>query len=71
MDDTDRAHLVANIVTHASTEVTDEVQLRVIAYWSEVDADLGTRVADGLGHRTDGAAYKKAVITIESRANRV
>jgi hypothetical protein len=47
------AHLVANIVGHASIEVIDEVQLRVVAYWTEVDADLGARVAEGLGQDTD------------------
>ena len=70
MDDSDRAHLVANVVSHASNEVTDEVQLRVIAYWSAVDTDLGTRVATGLGQDTDTGAYKEAVTTVESRANR-
>jgi catalase len=49
MSDTDRDHLVANIVGHASDEVATETQLRVIAYWSSVDAELGARVAAGLG----------------------
>jgi catalase len=70
MDDTDRAHLMANIVGHASNEVTDEVQLRVIAYWAAVDAGLGARVAERLGQDTDTDAYKEAVTTVESRANR-
>jgi len=70
MDDTDRAHLVANIVGHASNEVSDEIQLRVIAYWAAVDAHLGARVAEGLGQDTDTGAYKEAVTTVESRANR-
>jgi catalase len=50
MSDTDREHLVRNIVGHASDAVTDEVQLRVIAYWSDVDRALGARIAAGLGH---------------------
>jgi catalase len=54
MSDTDRDHLVSNIVAHASTDVTDEVQRRVIGYWTNVDADLGTRVAAGLG-KTNGS----------------
>jgi catalase len=70
MDDTDRAHLAANIVCHASNEVTDEIQLRVIAYWRAVDADLGARVATGLGQDTDTRAYKEAVTTVESRPYR-
>ena len=39
MDDTDREHLVTNIVAHASDRVTDEVQLRVIAYWTTSTRD--------------------------------
>ena len=49
MSDVDREHLVQNIVGHASDEVQAETQLRVIAYWSAVDPDLGRRVAAGLG----------------------
>jgi catalase len=49
MDDTDREHLASNIIGHASNDVTDDVQRRVIAYWTSVDADLGARVAAGLG----------------------
>lgn len=48
MSDTDREHLVANIVGHASDDVASETQLRVVAYWSAVDPDLGDRVAAGL-----------------------
>jgi catalase len=46
---TDRENLVTNIVDHVSAGVSDAVQSRVIAYWSSVDAELGTRVAAGLG----------------------
>ena len=70
MDDTARTHLVNNIVGHASDHVTDEVQLRVVAYWSAVDVDLGDRIAEGLGQDTDTDAYKQAVTIVESRANR-
>ncbi|HWF74341.1 MAG TPA: catalase [Solirubrobacteraceae bacterium] len=49
MDDTDREHMASNIIGHASADVTDEVQRRVIAYWTSVDSDLGARVAAGLG----------------------
>src|ERR687894_80459 len=51
MDDTDRDHLVTNIVAHASAGVTTEVQERVVEYWTNVAPDLGARVADGLGVR--------------------
>jgi catalase len=50
MTPTDREHLASNIVAHASSGVSPEVQARVIAYWTNVDADLGSRVASGLGY---------------------
>jgi catalase len=46
----DREHLVANIVAHASDGVSADIQARVIVYWTNVDAELGSRVAAGLGH---------------------
>jgi catalase len=49
MNDTDRDHLVTNIVAHASGGVSEPIQQRVVAYWTNVDPDLGARVADGLG----------------------
>jgi catalase len=62
MSDTDREHLVTNIVAHASDGVSGPVAERVVAYWADVDLDLGARVAAGLGrgdvmvpHRNGGA----------------
>jgi catalase len=49
MSDTDREHLVTNIVGHASDEVSHDMQLRVIAYWTNVDAQLGAQVAAAWG----------------------
>jgi catalase len=49
MSETDREHLVTNIVAHASDAVSGEVQERVIGYWTNVDSGLGARVAAGLG----------------------
>ena len=73
MSETDRNHLVTNIVGHASNEVTDAMQWRVIAYWSSVDAQLGAQVAAGLG-KSDGAsangAQAAAQELLASRANR-
>ncbi len=71
MNDGDRDNLVSNIVGHASDkEVTDEMHHRVIAYWANVDPNLGARVAAGLhkdnGHSDDGAGRK----LVDSRANR-
>jgi catalase len=73
MNDTDREHLVTNIVGHASNEVTPEMQQRVIAYWSRVDADLGARVAAGLGlghGASSNGASAEARELLAARANR-
>jgi catalase len=64
MDATDRERLVTNIVAHASDGVSAEVQARLIGYWANVDADLGARVAAGLGH-SNGA--RSVAAKVESR----
>jgi catalase len=48
MNDNDREHLVLNIAAHASDAVSRDVQNRVIAYWAQVDPDLGLRVAEAI-----------------------
>ena len=71
--DADRDHLVANIVGHASEDVTSDMQARVIAYWSNVDVDLGARVAAGLGHGdgvSSNGASAEARELLAARANR-
>jgi catalase len=46
----ERDNLVSNIVAHLSQGVERSVQERAInAYWAKVDAELGARVATGLG----------------------
>ena len=45
-----------NIVGHASDGVSADVQARVIDYWTNVDAELGARVAAGLGREMRSAA---------------
>ncbi len=74
MDDTDREHLVTNIVGHAGDDVSAEVQLRVVAYWTNVDAQLGARVAAGLGRGNggapDGRPAAQASELVAARANR-
>jgi catalase len=73
MTETDREHLVSNIVGHASNEVTDAMQLRVIAYWTNVDPQIGAQVAAGLGHANGGSANgatRAAEELVASRANR-
>ena len=74
MSDVDREHLVGNIVGHASENVTDDMQLRVIAYWSSVDADLGARVAAGLGHSNGSGSgsdgrFARAEKVVAAKAN--
>ncbi|MGN9785008.1 catalase [Nonomuraea sp. ZG12] len=50
LSDTDRAHMVSNIVGHASApEVTDDMKKRVVEYWTNIHKDLGHSVSQGLG----------------------
>jgi catalase len=49
MTDTDRDHLVTNIVNHVKAGVKADVLPRVVDYWTKVDPDLGGRVAIGVG----------------------
>jgi catalase len=48
MSDTDREHLVTNIVSHVRAGVQPEVAPRVIEYWSNVHPELGAQVAKHL-----------------------
>lgn len=72
MSDRDRDHLVANIVGHASDHVSEPVRLRVVAYWTNVDPDLGGRIATGLGldAKPNGAAAARANRAGRSAAKR-
>jgi catalase len=56
MTPADREHLVTNIVAHASDGVSADIQARVITYWTNVDAELGSRVAAGLGYGNAAAS---------------
>ncbi len=63
---------MSSIVGHASDQVTPEMQLRVIAYWTRVDEQIGRRVAEGLG-RTNGSGpadpeMRSAQELVDSRA---
>jgi catalase len=50
MSQTDRDHLVSNIVGHLSQGVERRIQERAVKdYWTKVDTDLGNRVAHDLG----------------------
>jgi catalase len=48
MSDTDREHLVTNIVSHVRAGVQPEMAPRVIEYWSNVHPELGAQVAKQL-----------------------
>jgi len=55
MSDNHRHHLVGNIVGHMGDGVERRVQERALSLWRRVDADLGTRIARGLGLAPHGA----------------
>ena len=48
MDDTDRAHLIANIAGHLGG-ARERLQLRQTALFYRVDPDYGTRIAEAIG----------------------
>jgi len=48
MTETDRAHLIGNIVSHLGN-AQRRIQLRQTAIFWKADADYGLRVAQGLG----------------------
>ncbi len=48
LDDGAKDRLVSNIVGHATNAVSGPVQERVITYWTSVDSELGSRVAQGI-----------------------
>jgi catalase len=48
LDDDARERLVDNIVGHVSNGVEEPVLSRVFAYWTNVDADLGKKVEEGV-----------------------
>lgn len=49
LNDTDREHLVNNLVGHLSQGVDRVIQERALKLWRQVDQDLGARIARGLG----------------------
>ena len=71
MSQTDRDHLAANILGHAGDpDVTDEMKPRIVEYWSNVDADVGAAVAQGLGIAAPGAAPDAAAAGAAAAAAR-
>jgi catalase len=49
LDDAARARLVANISGHLSNGVAEPVLSRALQYWSNVDGNLGARIATFIG----------------------
>lgn len=49
LSDTDKDHLVSNIVGHMSQNVERFIQERAVNLWYKVDRELGTRIARGIG----------------------
>ena len=50
LDDEARARLVSNTIGHLrDLSVTDEMKPRIVEYWSNVDEELGRKVAEGIG----------------------
>jgi catalase len=45
----DQEHLVSNIVDHMSQGVERVILERALKLWYQVDSDLGTQIAHGLG----------------------
>jgi catalase len=72
MGDEERNALVGNIVGHASDDVTADMQMRVVAYWTRIDEGIGRRVAEGLGVSNGagpaGDALRSAQELVDSRA---
>jgi catalase len=61
LSSTDVDHLAENIIGHATNAVTPEIQKRVIEYWTNVDSDLGAKVAHGIsGASSNGAGAHNA-----------
>jgi catalase len=49
MSSTDRSNLAGNVADHLSQDVSSEVLVRALVYWSLIDPCLGDAIADRLG----------------------
>ena len=54
MDDAARERLASNIIGHVLDGVKEPVLSRVFEYWTNVDADLGKKVEEGVRAKADG-----------------
>jgi catalase len=59
LSDTDRAHLVSNLVAHLKMDVRSDIVARALEYWRNVHPDIADGIAKGMGipaaHAGDGA----------------
>ena len=60
LSETDREHLVSNIVGHMSQDVERPIQERALKLWYQVDKDLGARIAQGLNVQVTSATPEPA-----------
>ncbi|MCE5335621.1 MAG: catalase, partial [Desulfobacteraceae bacterium] len=66
MTDTDRDHLIGNIMDHLG-KAQERIQLRQTALFYKADPEYGTRIAEGLGLNV-GAVKSLAAMTQQERA---
>jgi catalase len=55
MSDGDRANLASNLIDHIGDGVDHDIQVRAVEGWYRVDAQLGAKIASGLGLSSPGA----------------
>jgi len=48
MDDAQRDRLVSNVVGHLKSGVSGPVLERALEYWSNIDEEIGDRIAKGV-----------------------
>jgi catalase len=60
LSETDRDHLVTNIVNHLKGGAKPDMQQRAVEYWTKVDANLGGRVRATLDGNRDGRKADRA-----------
>ncbi|WP_423920083.1 catalase [Frigoribacterium sp. 2-23] len=64
LDDEQRDRMVANIVGHVSKVTVPELLPRIFEYWTNVDADLGARVAAGVQPSAPGSNEDPATVGV-------
>jgi catalase len=60
LSETDRDHLVTNIVNHLKGGAKPDMQQRAVEYWTKVDANLGARIRATLDGNRDGRKADRA-----------